>query len=106
MTAGRAIARTLTGELTEIDLKAAPVIVKTPSYPLALVPPPLHSVAGGTWQAEQNSKHTICRFYDGAGIMCGFGVSPQEASIRAELLAALGKAPASSANPGTASETT
>jgi rubredoxin-NAD+ reductase len=105
MTAGRAIARTLTGELTEIDLKAAPVIVKTPSYPLALVPPPLHSVVGGSWQAEQNSKHTICRFYDGAGIMCGFGVSPQEASIRAELLAALGKAPASSANPGAASET-
>jgi rubredoxin-NAD+ reductase len=105
MTAGRAIARTLTGELTEIDLKAAPVIVKTPSYPLALVPPPLHSVVGGSWQAEQNSKHTICRFYDGAGIMCGFGVSPQEASIRAELLAALGKAPASSTNPGAASET-
>jgi rubredoxin-NAD+ reductase len=99
MTAARAIARTLVGELTGIDLKAAPVIVKTPSYPLALVPPPLHAVAGGSWQAEQNGARTICRFYDGAGIMCGFGVSPQEANIRAELLAALG-----SANSGTANE--
>jgi rubredoxin-NAD+ reductase len=91
MTAARAIARTLTGELTEIDLKAAPVIVKTPSYPLALVPPPLHAAAAGSWHAEQNGARTICRFYDGAGIMCGFGVSPQEASIRSELMAALGK---------------
>ncbi|MDB5771585.1 MAG: putative rubredoxin-NAD(+) reductase NorW-like [Burkholderia sp.] len=98
MTAARAIARTLTGEPTAIDLKAAPVIVKTPSYPLALVPPPLHAIAGGSWHAEQNGTRTICRFYDGAGVMCGFGVSPQEATIRAELLAALGSANSGAAN--------
>jgi rubredoxin-NAD+ reductase len=90
MTAARAIARTLTGQRTMIDLKAAPVIVKTPSYPLALVPPPQHAAATGYWEAEQNGVRTICRFYDGAGILCGFGVAPQEASIRAELLSALG----------------
>jgi rubredoxin-NAD+ reductase len=66
------------------------VIVKTPSYPLALVPPPLHAAATGYWEAEQNDARTICRFYDGAGVMCGFGVAPQEAGVRAELLAALG----------------
>jgi rubredoxin-NAD+ reductase len=88
MTAARAIARTLTGQRTAIDLKAAPVIVKTPSFPLALVPPPLH--AGGYWEAEQNGTRTVCRYFDGAGVMCGFGVAPQDAGIRAELLAALG----------------
>jgi rubredoxin-NAD+ reductase len=89
MSAARAIARTLTGERTAIDLKAAPVIVKTPSFPLALVPPPLQ-VSGGYWEAEQSGARTVCRYFDGAGIMCGFGVAPQDASIRAELLAALG----------------
>ncbi|MDB5728252.1 MAG: rubB [Noviherbaspirillum sp.] len=89
MTAARAIARTLTGERTTIDLKAAPVIVKTPSFPLALVPPPLQ-VRGGYWEAEQNGTRTVCRYFDDAGVMCGFGVAPQDAKIRAELLAALG----------------
>lgn len=90
MTAGRAIARTLNGEKTEIDLKAVPVIVKTPCYPLALVPPPLHAVANGRWHADADTARTICRFYDNNGVMLGFGVSPQEAGIRQELLAALG----------------
>jgi rubredoxin-NAD+ reductase len=90
MAAARAIARTLAGQPTLIDLKTAPVIVKTPSYPLALVPPPLHAAGSGYWEAQQDGARTICRFFDGAGVMCGFGVSPQEANIRAELLAALG----------------
>jgi rubredoxin-NAD+ reductase len=94
MTAARAIARTLTGQRTPIDLKAAPVIVKTPSFPLALVPPPLHAVNGGYWEAEQNGARTVCRYFDGAGVMCGFGVAPQDAAVRAELLAALGTASA------------
>jgi rubredoxin-NAD+ reductase len=90
MSAARAIARTLTGQPTAIDLKAAPVIVKTPSYPLALVPPPLHVAAGGYWESEQNGARMVCRFYDSAHVMHGFGVAPQEAAIRSELLAALG----------------
>jgi rubredoxin-NAD+ reductase len=91
MTAARAIARTLNGQATAIDLKPAPVIVKTPSFPLALVPPPLHAVASGQWHAEVNEQRTVCRFYDGTGVMVGFGVAPQEAGIRQELLAALGR---------------
>jgi rubredoxin-NAD+ reductase len=38
MTAARAIARTLSGSPTAIDMKPAPVVVKTPSYPLRLQP--------------------------------------------------------------------
>jgi rubredoxin-NAD+ reductase len=90
MTAARAIARTLTGTPTTIDLKDAPVIVKTPSYPIALVPPPLHLVAGGAWQSEEIGPRTICRFYDAQGVMAGFCVAPQDAAIRATLLAAMG----------------
>lgn len=90
MAAARAIARTLTGQPTKIDLKSAPVIVKTPSYPLAIVPPPLHAVASGYWEVEHDEVRTVCRFYDDAGVMCGFGVAPQEANIRAALMTALG----------------
>ncbi|MFC7297512.1 NAD(P)/FAD-dependent oxidoreductase [Herminiimonas aquatilis] len=92
MTAGRAIARTLTGERTEIDLKPSPVLIKTPSYPLALIPPAPHIVANGNWIDETTETgRNICRFYDANGVLEGFGVSPHDNAIRQELLAALGQ---------------
>jgi len=92
MTAGRAIARTLTGERTEIDLKPSPVLIKTPSYPLALIPPAADIVAGGKWTEETtDAGRNICRFYDENGVLEGFGVSPHDNAIRQELLAALGQ---------------
>lgn len=92
MTAGRAIARTLTGERTEIDLKPSPVLIKTPSFPLALIPPAPHIVADGNWADETTETgRNICRFYDANGVLEGFGVSPHDNAIRQELLAALGQ---------------
>jgi rubredoxin-NAD+ reductase len=88
MLAARAIARTLTGQPTAIDLNPAPVIVKTPCYPLALMPPLIG--ATGKWHAHVEGKHTICRFIDPDGYMLGFGVAPQEAGVRQSLLASLG----------------
>ena len=88
MSAARAIARTMTGEPTAIDLKPAPVIVKTPSFPLALLPPAMART--GTWHAQEDGARTICRFYDDNGVMCGFGVAPQEAAVRAQLIGELG----------------
>jgi rubredoxin-NAD+ reductase len=89
--AGRAIARTLTGEKTAIDLKESPVLIKTPSYPLALIAPPPHAVGSGSWQTEERDAKRICRFYDQNGVMIGFGVSPHDNAVRQELLGALGK---------------
>jgi rubredoxin---NAD+ reductase len=91
MTAARAIARTLTGQPTRIELQPAAVIVKTPCYPLALLPPPVHAVAEGQWQHVTEGNRTISRFIDAAGVMLGFGVAPQEAAVRQGLLAELGK---------------
>lgn len=88
MTAARAIARTLADQPTPIDLKPAPVIVKTPSFPLALLPAP--APATGIWREIENDGRTICRYYDGTGVMTGFGVAPQEASVRQGLLTELG----------------
>lgn len=91
MTAGRAIAKTLTGEKTVIDLKPSPVLIKTPSYPLALIPPAPHIIASGNWQDEvTETGRCICRFYDAEGKLAGFGVSPHDNAIRQELLGGLG----------------
>ena len=92
MNAARAIARTLTGTPTAIDLKPSAVIVKTPCYPLALVPPPQKSLAEGSWQAGQDGKHTVCRFFDENGVLAGFGISHHDAASRQALMAELGKA--------------
>lgn len=91
MNAARAIARTLTGAPTAIDLKPSAVIVKTPSYPLALVPPAQKSLVEGSWHASQDDKRTICRFYDAEGVLAGFGISHHEAASRQVLMAELGK---------------
>lgn len=88
MSAARAIAKTLTGQPTPIDLKPAPVIVKTPSFPLALVPSPRDM--SGIWHDTIDGTRTICRCYDDGGILIGFGVAPQDAAIRQGLLAELG----------------
>jgi rubredoxin-NAD+ reductase len=90
MSAARAIARTLAGQPVEIDHRPAPVIVKTPSFPLALVPPAPHVAASGSWQVRADADRIVCRFYDSTDIMCGFGVAPQDANARQQLLAELG----------------
>jgi rubredoxin-NAD+ reductase len=90
MSAARAVARTLAGEPTVIELKPSPVIVKTLSFPMALMPHPAMSTADGSWHETQYGERIICRYYDSKGTMVGFGVAPQEATIRQSLLAELG----------------
>ncbi|GGC76884.1 FAD-dependent oxidoreductase [Undibacterium terreum] len=89
MSAARAIAKTLNGQPTEIDLKPSPVIVKTPSYPLALVSPAPHHAPAGRWEVEQRGASTIARFYTAEDVISGFAVAPQDAGLRQSLLAEL-----------------
>ena len=87
MAAGRALAKTLTGSPTLIDTKPAPVIVKTPSLPIALVAP----VPGlaGEWQTEQQGAHQVSRFFTTGQKMAGFVLAPQEATLRQGLMTQL-----------------
>lgn len=87
MAAGRALAKTLSGTPTEIDMKPVPVIVKTPSYPIALVPPAIG--AKGQWQLETREAGSVCRFFDEAGRMSGFAMAQQDAATRNALMAEL-----------------
>lgn len=95
MTAGRAIAATLNGTPTTIDIKPSPVLIKTPSYPLALIAPLPQTIKTGNWQVESSDNRTVCRFYDADGVLTGFGTSPHDNAIRQTLLAELGSKAAS-----------
>ena len=87
MVAARAIARNLQGDQANIDFKPMPIIVKTPSYPIALLPPAPQLAALGHWQHELDAEMNISRFYDGENRMTGFAVAPQQVKIRTALLA-------------------
>ena len=85
LAAARAIASTLAGKPMPIELKNDAVIVKTPSYKLALAPPPVGTA--GAWIDEHDGERTISRFVDGAGAMRGFGLSAHTPALRQKLLA-------------------
>jgi rubredoxin---NAD+ reductase len=87
LAAARAIAATLAGTPTRIDLKNDAVIVKTPSYKLALAPPPPGTA--GAWVDEQDGERTIARFIDEAGVLRGFGLSAHTPALRQKLMAEL-----------------
>lgn len=105
MSAARAIARTLSGEPTAIDFKPMPVLVKTPSYPLALVPPPRAVMANGNWHDSTEDGRAVSRFCDAQGVLHGFGLAPHEPGLRQQLLAALGTPFEPEGNPDTLADT-
>ena len=89
MTAARAIALSLSGQPGLIDMKPAAVLVKTPSYPIAVMPP----AAGrnGEWQSGHADGVTTSRFLDENQGMHGFAVAPHDAKSRNALLSELGQ---------------
>lgn len=87
LAAARAIAATLAGTPTPIELKADAVIVKTPSYKLALLPPPIGIT--GAWAEHHDGERTVAHFVDEQGMRRGFGLSQHTPALRQNLLAAL-----------------
>jgi rubredoxin-NAD+ reductase len=89
LAAARAIAATLAGTPTRIDLKPDAVIVKTPSCKLALAPPAPGT--RGVWLDETDGERIVARFVDNDGVLRGFGLSHHTPALRQGLIAALGK---------------
>ncbi|MFZ6735973.1 FAD-dependent oxidoreductase [Undibacterium sp. Ji42W] len=98
MTAARAIAQSLTGQLTGIDMKPAAVLVKTPSYPVALIPPAFAVSKSGAWESDHTDGVTISRYFDKSKKLHGFAVAPQDAKSRNALIAELTEAQATPSN--------
>jgi len=73
MHAARALARTLCGEPTRLRYPAMPVVVKTPSAPLTVAPPPAGAI--GRWQHESGADGALqASFVDARGALLGFAL--------------------------------
>ncbi|WP_417515643.1 NAD(P)/FAD-dependent oxidoreductase [Marinobacter sp.] len=73
MACARALAKTLSGERTEVSYGTMPVMIKTPCCPAAVCPPP--SDAEGNWEAEQDGTHVKALFRNTEGDVLGFAVT-------------------------------
>lgn len=73
MACARALAKTLTGERTEVRYGTMPIMVKTPCCPTAVCPPPVG--AEGNWQIEQEASDVKALFKSPAGETLGFAVT-------------------------------
>lgn len=73
MASARALAKTLTGERTEVSYGTMPVMIKTPCCPTAVCPPPAD--AGGEWQVEQEGSSVKALFKSPEGQTLGFALT-------------------------------
>lgn len=73
MACARALAKTLTGERTEVSYGAMPVMIKTPCCPTAVCPPPAGEE--GEWDIEQEGSDVKARFLSPSGEVLGFAVT-------------------------------
>ncbi|KAA1175575.1 FAD-dependent oxidoreductase [Marinobacter salinexigens] len=73
MASARALAKTLTGERTEVSYGTMPVMIKTPCCPTAVCPPPAD--AGGEWQVEQEGSSVRALYKSSDGQTLGFALT-------------------------------
>jgi rubredoxin-NAD+ reductase len=73
MAQARALAKTLTGEPTEVSYPAMPVTIKTPACPVTVSPAPRD--AKGTWEIEQDGINVVARFVGTDGELLGFALT-------------------------------
>jgi len=73
MASARALAKTLAGERTEVSYGSMPVMIKTPSCPTAVCPPPKD--AAGDWEVETEGNSVRALFRNTDGDLLGFAVT-------------------------------
>jgi len=73
MAGARALAKTLTGEPTEVRYGTMPVMIKTPCCPTSVCPPP--PGAEGDWEVEQDGTSVKALFRSPEGETLGFAVT-------------------------------
>ncbi len=74
MACARALAKTLSGDPTDVSYGVMPVIVKTPACPVAVCPPP--TKAAGDWQIHEESALDVrAKFIADSGELLGFALT-------------------------------
>jgi rubredoxin-NAD+ reductase len=86
MQQARALAATLTGTPTRVELPAMPVVVKTPACPLVVCPPAPEAV--GEWLREQDdAAGAVYQFVGEAGRLLGFALAGDRCNQRRQFAA-------------------
>ncbi len=83
MNAARALAKTLAGQETSVVYPAMPVVVKTPAYPVVVLPPPERHP--GAWSVEERSDGVRAIFTDPSGNPRGFALTGAATAEKAAL---------------------
>lgn len=82
--AARVLGRVLAGESAALILPPLPVLVKTPTYPIAVLPAP--AGVAGKWEEEIGPRGAAALFRDASGKIAGFAVGGDRYPDRAVLL--------------------
>ncbi len=87
--AARALAQTLCGRETRVDLPAMPVVVKTPAHPVAILP--VAREARGVWRQLEDGGGVKMGFFDAEDVLRGFALTGRHASARVEMMRYVGQ---------------
>ncbi len=80
----RTLAATLTGEETQLQLPALPVVVKTPALPLVVCPP--HSGINGIWELELGQDEGVALFRATDGTEAGFALAGGKTTLQQTMI--------------------
>lgn len=83
MSCARALARTLTGQATEVSYPVMPVMVKTPACPLVVSPPV--TAAKGLWTISGEGRDIKALFHDAEGVLHGYALTGAAVSEKLQL---------------------
>lgn len=84
MNAARALAKSLNGELTKVTYPVMPVLVKTPSCPVAVAMPA--DDVTGEWQVENDEHGVHAKFVDQQGKLQGFALVGKAVEAKVTLI--------------------
>jgi rubredoxin-NAD+ reductase len=79
-----ALAKTLTGNRTEVIYPVMPVVLKTPSCPIVIASPPRNVL--GEWFVEGEGRDLRALYYDQHNNICGFALSGRKVIEKNELI--------------------
>jgi rubredoxin-NAD+ reductase len=83
MVSARALAKTLSGDITPVNFGVMPIATKTPACPVVTVPP---SESNGEWSFVKEDNGLIGRFINESNEVCGFVLTGDALSYKADLI--------------------
>jgi rubredoxin-NAD+ reductase len=83
----KALAKTLTGNPTQVVYPVMPVVLKTPSCPIVIASPPRN--LSGNWVIEGEGRDLLALYYDNNKQLTGFALTGKKVARKNELVSAM-----------------